>query len=103
MASGPFNDPNYTIRQSLLLGKSTAGANTSQYATGGIVFPFDVRIRNALGVVGTTGGVSSVQSGLIIYCPGTSIQFPAMAGAVAANGSAATTLTTNTTTTTLGF
>ena len=109
MAQGGLDHPSYLTRQMLVFGKSTAGANTIQYATAGLVFPYDVRIRNAVGVVGVTGGVSSAQSGLIFYAPGTSIQYPAttvtnsIGTNVAANGSAATALTTNTTTTTLGF
>jgi hypothetical protein len=109
MAQGALDHPSYITRQSLLLGKTTAGANTIQFATNGIVFPYDVRIRNAVGVVGVAGTSTSPGSALVFYCPGTSIQYPgavltnAIGTNVAVNGSSATVVTTNTTTTTLGF
>ena len=111
VAAGPLDHPSYLTRQSLIFGKTTAGANTIQYASNGIVFPYDVRVRNAVGVVGVAGTSTSPGSALVFYCPGTSVQFPGSTlinaiggtGTVAVNGSAATTLTTNTTTTTLGF
>lgn len=109
MAQGPLDHPSYLTRQSLIFGKTTAGANTVQFATNGIVFPYDVRIRNAVGVVGIAGTSTSPGSALVFYCPGTSVQFVgakltnAIGTNIAVNGSSATALTTNTTTTTLGF
>ena len=112
MAQGPLDHPSYLCRQSEVFGKTTAGASTVQYSggtTNGIVFPYDVRIRNAVGIVATAGTSASPGSSIVLYCPGTSVQYPAstitnsIGTNVVANGSAATTLTTNTTTTTLGF
>jgi len=109
MAQGPLDHPSYLTRQAEVFGKTTAGANTIQYATNGLVFPYDVRVRNVIAVVGVAGTSASPGSAVILYCPGTSIQYPGqritnnIGTNVAANGSAATTLTTNTTTTTLGF
>ena len=109
MATGGIDHPSYLTRQSEIFGKTTAGANTVQYATNGLVFPMDVRVRNVVAVVGVAGTSASPGSALIFYCPGTSVQYPAttltnsIGTNIAANGSAATALTTNTTTTTLGF
>ncbi len=109
MAQGPLDHPSYLTRQSLVFGKTTAGANTIQFATAGIVFPYDVRIRNAVGVVGIAGTSTSPGAALVFYAPGTSVQYPgskltnSIGTNVAVNGSSATVLTTNTTTTTLGF
>lgn len=111
MTHGPIDHPSYLARKELVLGKTTAGASTIQYATAGLVFPYDVRIRNALAAVGVAGTSASPGSSIVLYAPGTSIQYPAVTltaglsgtSTVAANGSAATALTTNTTTTTLGF
>jgi hypothetical protein len=109
MAQGPLDHPSYLTRQAEIFGKTTAGANTIQFASNGLVFPYDVRIRNIVAVVGVAGTSASPGSAVIMYCPGTSIQYPGqrltnnIGTNVAANGSAATVLTTNTTTTTLGF
>lgn len=112
MAQGPLDHPSYLTRQSEVFGKTTAGANTVQFSAGttnGIVFPYDVRVRNAVAIVGVAGTSASPGNAIIFYCPGTSVQYPAstltnnIGTNVAANGSAATTLTTNTSTTTLGF
>jgi len=109
MAQGPLDHPSYLTRQSLVFGKTTAGANTIQFATAGIMFPYDVRVRNAVAAVGIAGTSTAPGAAVVFYCPGTSVQYPAstltnnIGTNVAANGSAATTLTTNTTTTTLGF
>lgn len=112
MAQGPLDHPSYLTRQTILLGKTTAGASTIQYTGthgGSLVFPFDIRVRNVVASVDVTGTASAVNSGLILYAPGTSVQFPAavltnnIGTNVAVNGSAATALTTNTSTTTLGF
>lgn len=110
MAQGPLDHPSYLTRQFRGFGKTTAGANTVQFsgANAGLVFPYDVRVRNAVASVQTAGTSTSPGSALIFYAPGTSVQYPASAlvnvtGTIAANGSAATAVTTNTTTVTLGF
>lgn len=112
MAQGPLDHPSYLTRQSLIFGKTTAGANTVQFgaATGGnIVFPYDVRLRNMVGSISVAGTSTSPGSSIVVFCPGTSVQYPGakitngLGTNVAVNGSSATTLTTNTTTTTLGF
>jgi hypothetical protein len=112
VAQGPLDHPSYLTRQSLVFGKTTAGANTVQFgaATGGnIVFPYDVRLRNMVGSVSVAGTSASPGSSIVVFCPGTSVQFPGsvltnnIGTSVAVNGSSAAALTTNTTTTTLGF
>lgn len=106
MASGFINHPAFLTRQVLTVTNiSTAGANTVQGATSGIAFPYDVRLRNAVATVQTAGTSAGSGAQVIIYCPGTSVQFPDQPVAYASltsPGGDILAVTTNTTTTTLG-
>lgn len=72
MAQGPYDHPSYLTRQRFGLGVSTAGANG---VTGGIVFPWDVRLRTAAAVVRVAGTSSTTGNQAIILAIGTTTQF----------------------------
>lgn len=106
--SGRYDHPSYLTRQVLTFGKTTAGANTVQYggtAGAGIVFPFDVRIRNMVGSVQVAGTSASPGAALIVYCAGTTYQFPGtqIVNNYGTASALSTATATNTTTTTLGY
>lgn len=109
--AGRYDHPAYLSRDILSFGKSTAGANTVQYGgtAGGLVFPFDIIVRNMVGSVQVAGTSTSPGSALVLYCPGTSVQRPVTSivtnygTSAGSTSNAVTAVQTNTTTTTLGF
>lgn len=72
MAQGNYDHASYLTRQSIYLGKTTAGANgTSQLA----VLPNNMRLRNAIAVVNTAGAGATTGSQIIVGVVGTCTQF----------------------------
>lgn len=106
--TGRYDHPSFLTRQYEVLGKTTAGANTVQYAgtaNAGLVFPSAIRVRNATASIQVAGTSTSPGSAIIFFCVGTTTQLPGeqVINAIGTANPLSTATATNTTTTTLGY
>lgn len=67
-----YDHPSYLTRQRGALGPNTAGATT---VSGGSVWPWNIRIREAVSVVRTAGTTTGAASGVSILSIGTAYRF----------------------------